>query len=765
MIHVERGRAPAALKVTSVKAESLRAHKFYEQPAAARAQQRYSPKLLPSKLTGLKEALAKVFHDKCAYCESSVSHVQPYSIEHFRPKSGAVGLDGSFSPDHYWWLSFEWANLLTACIDCNRTKANRFPTKNARARVLAVGQELEEEGALLLDPSAEGVYPERVLIFDGEGKVASEDERGRTTVEVIGLNRNGLVMARKKALSKFRGLFKRLADLADLSGKRVGTRGRLEKDDVSRLFDADLAALRAELFDPSSEFLAMKRQFAQQWASDLTRKWPDRANALQPIVHFRTALTELSAAAAPAGRREAAKKAVEKFVDERRRREGFSVESESPQQKEEYYLKQRLIERIVIHNFKAIHDLELAFPPIPPEEKGSWVLLLGENATGKTSVLQAVALALMGDKVRKRLPLKPADFLRRGCRSGYVKVFLTNTADPVELHFRKGVTEFEVRPRGHARAKLLSTAYGATRLLPHYHGRRRSASKASRPYNLFDPFTPLIDADQWLDGLSDRASGQTKVSSFELIARDIKALLLLRGRDDLYKGIGGKVKVRLFGQEVEIEELSEGYRSVVVLATDIMSVMHFRWASMEVAEGVVLIDEIDSHLHPRWKMMLVKRFRKVFPHVQFLVTSHDPLSLRGLHKGEVVVMRRDRRHRPFALKELPAPDAMRVEQILASEFFGLNSTVDPDVEEKFDEYYELLALDRRTKNQSERLRELKSELRGLRQMGDSRREQLMLEAADEFLSKQSKGIGDADGNRLRASTRKKIAAIWTRRTK
>lgn len=764
MIHVKRGRAPAALRTNLVRAERLRSRKFYARPAAARAQQRYKPGLLPSKLAGLKEALAKVFHDKCAYCESSVSHVQPYAIEHFRPKSGAVGLDGSFSPDHYWWLTFEWHNLLTACIDCNRTKANRFPTKNARARILAARRELEKEGALLLDPSDAGTYPERILIFDGEGRVASEDERGRTTIEVMGLNRNGLVMARMRALTKLHVVFRRLTELSHLLGKsRDG--GRLAQGDVSRLFEADLTGLKAELLDPSSEFLAMKRQFAQQWAVDLARRSPRLAGALRPITAFRTGLTELGGPVLPAGRKRAAKKTVEKFEDEQRRRESFSVESESVRQKEEYYLKQRLIERIVIRNFKAIHNLELVFPPVPPQEHVSWLMLLGENATGKTSVLQAVSLALMGDSVRKQLPLRAGDFVRRGCQSGHVKVFLTNTPEPVELHFRRGARGFEALPRGHAKAKVLSTAYGATRLLPRPNARAPKASRASRPYNLFDPFTPLIDARRWLHGLSDKPTGRTAVSPFELIARDIKALLLLKGGDNLYKGSGGEINVRLFGQEVELEDLSEGYRSVVVLAADIMSVMHFRWESMEVAEGIVIIDEIDSHLHPRWKMMLVKRLRKVFPHVQFLVTSHDPLSLRGLHRGEVVVMRRDSRHRPFALKDLPAPDAMSVEQILASEFFGLSSTVDPEVEEKFDEYYELLALDKRTKAQSDRLAELKAELRDLRQLGDTRRERLMLEAADEFLSKQAKGVDEGEGGRLRASTRKKIAAIWARRVR
>jgi energy-coupling factor transporter ATP-binding protein EcfA2 len=400
---------------------------------------------------------------------------------------------------------------------------------------------------------------------------------------------------------------------------------------------------------------------------------------------------------------------------------------------------------------------------VPPQESAAWLLLLGENATGKTSILQAVALALMGDKARKRLPVKPKDFVRRGCQTGYVKISLTNSQQPVELHFSKRSVDFKVIPRDLLGPKVLVTAYGATRLLPQNGGRKQRVYRAAKPYNLFDPFTPLIDADRWLSNLSDEVTDEKKISSFQLIARDIKALLLLKRKDRLRKDKDGMIKVKLFGEEVGIQELSEGYRSVVALATDIMSVMHFRWESMEVAEGIVLIDEIDSHLHPRWKMMLVKRLRKVFPHVQFLVTSHDPLSLRGLHQGEVAVMQRDQKHRPIARRDLPAPDAMRVEQILTSEFFGLSSTIDPEMEEKFDEYYELLAVDKRTKTQAERLNDLKLELKGLRQLGDTRRERLMIEAADEFLAKQAQGIDAIDRSQLKASTRKKIAKIWISR--
>jgi predicted ATP-binding protein involved in virulence len=182
---------------------------------------------------------------------------------------------------------------------------------------------------------------------------------------------------------------------------------------------------------------------------------------------------------------------------------------------------------------------------------------------------------------------------------------------------------------------------------------------------------------------------------------------------------------------------------------------------MEAAEGIVLVDEIDAHLHPRWKMQIVSRLRQAFPRLQFLVTSHDPLCLRGLHAGEVVVMKRDQNGKPFAIADdLPAPDSLRVDQILTSEFFGLNSTVEPDIDEAFDQYYKLLAVRNPTANQQEEIAKLKSQLNVSQQLGTTRRERVMLEAVDTFLAEHD-AIPDQDRRAtLKRETRQKIVDLW-----
>ena len=114
-----------------------------------------------------------------------------------------------------------------------------------------------------------------------------------------------------------------------------------------------------------------------------------------------------------------------------------------------------------------------------------------------------------------------------------------------------------------------------------------------------------------------------------------------------------------FGLRVPLEDLSDGYQSVVALATDLMLSLLARWPSVDVAEGTVLIDELGAHLHPRWRMRIVTSLRQVFPRVQFLSSTHDPLCLRGLGDGEVVVVKRDEAgeivaaHRPPVRRRAP----------------------------------------------------------------------------------------------------------------
>ena len=201
---------------------------------------------------------------------------------------------------------------------------------------------------------------------------------------------------------------------------------------------------------------------------------------------------------------------------------------------------------------------------------------------------------------------------------------------------------------------------------------------------------------------------------------------------------------------------------MLALAVDIIAVMFTRWPALEAAEGIVLVDELGAHLHPRWRMRIVTSLREVFPRVQFLVSTHDPLCLSGLKNGEVVVMQRDARGASRALVDVPPVEGLRVDQLLTSEFFGLYSTIDPSLDRLFDEFYFLKAKPKRTKTDDERLAELEKVLDGKQQLGVTRRDRIVLAAADDYLAKERRTVDPGERLALKDETKDKIVAVWER---
>ena len=105
----------------------------------------------------VKEALRTAQHDKCAFCESKVSHVSPGDVEHFRPKAGYRQLRrGPLQRPGYYWLAYAWENLLFVCELCNqREKGSWFPLEKGSKRARSPKHRLANERALFVDPSRE----------------------------------------------------------------------------------------------------------------------------------------------------------------------------------------------------------------------------------------------------------------------------------------------------------------------------------------------------------------------------------------------------------------------------------------------------------------------------------------------------------------------------------------------------------------------------------------------------------------------------------
>ena len=158
------------------------------------------------------------FYGKCVYCESDVLVNQPGDIEHWRPKNRvtdetgrAIEIeveDGTTVPHPgYYWLAYEWRNLLFACADCNRPstaktpgrrigKWDQFPVRGFRATKM--GEE-SLESPILLNPVQED--PAAHLKVDDIGVMIAKTDRGQECIDIFGLNaREALLDARRECI-------------------------------------------------------------------------------------------------------------------------------------------------------------------------------------------------------------------------------------------------------------------------------------------------------------------------------------------------------------------------------------------------------------------------------------------------------------------------------------------------------------------------------------------------------------------------------------
>jgi energy-coupling factor transporter ATP-binding protein EcfA2 len=352
-------------------------------------------------------------------------------------------------------------------------------------------------------------------------------------------------------------------------------------------------------------------------------------------------------------------------------------------------LSRARLQSVTVTNFRAIRDTTVAFPE-PRSEEEPWLLLLGENGVGKSTLLKAVALTLLDDATRRRLVPDASTCVRRGTRRGRVRLEFTDGA-VVEMRFRQDSREFEMDG---TTPELVVLGYGPTRLPP-------PADYVPPPFarvdvdNLFDPFSPLSDAEKWL---ADAHVVPTR--QFNLHATDLKKLLPMTDEDRLSRR-SGRLYATSNGTSVSLAEMSDGFRSVIAVAADITMQLASAWESLASAEGLLLLDEIEVHLHPQWRWSIVSMLRSVFPRLRVIATTHDPLCLQQTKKGEVMLLRRDRVEGVRALP-LDVPPGLHADQLLTGDWFGLTTTTDADTARLLEDHGKLLVQPQTAKVRAER---------------------------------------------------------------
>jgi uncharacterized protein (TIGR02646 family) len=196
----------------------------------------------------VKAALIQAQHGKCAFCERYVG--EDGDVEHFRPKAGCCqGKRTTMQRPGYYWLAYDWDNLLLACSACNsRNKRNLFPLADDTTRARCHTDDLTRESPLFINPAEED--PEALIGWRKEvAYPIKNDKRAKQTIEELGLNRPALIHSRRKA---FEEIAKALPDIAAIAKAYPNEKG------AQRMAER-LHALISKHCKDEEEFAAMFR--------------------------------------------------------------------------------------------------------------------------------------------------------------------------------------------------------------------------------------------------------------------------------------------------------------------------------------------------------------------------------------------------------------------------------------------------------------------------------------------------------------------------
>ena len=339
------------------------------------------------------------------------------------------------------------------------------------------------------------------------------------------------------------------------------------------------------------------------------------------------------------------------------------------------------IDRLLLENFKGFEKRELSFHP-------QFNLVVGENGTGKTSVLEALAVAMgswfLGLRGYDSRNIRPEDVLRRGFMAESALTWETQFPCAVEaqgtlreepLRWRRTLNssngrttsvearrikalaeqmDREVREGKPVLLPLLSY-YGTGRLwnVPREQAQVRETkklaplqglSRLSGYCNSVDPRLSVAEMVAWVARQAWLTFQQGKETAAYRAVRGALVRHVLDAQDVFFDAKIGEIVVDFGkGGQHPFNDLSDGQRCMLALVGDLARKAatlnpHLDGDILTLTPGLVLIDELDLHLHPKWQRHVIEDLRTTFPRIQFICTTHSPFLIQSLRSGEELVM-------------------------------------------------------------------------------------------------------------------------------
>ena len=380
------------------------------------------------------------------------------------------------------------------------------------------------------------------------------------------------------------------------------------------------------------------------------------------------------------------------------------------------------ISRVVLQGIKGFQATELSFEGA--DGLPGWAVITGDNSAGKTALLRSIALALLGPDQLRTLAPDLRGWVTHGMSVGSISVEVRPNHD-VDRTFKGGYpvqgtfwAEIEIveesgawraQPTDVFRNKRVSAVNGPWQettsgwfMLGYGPFRRLTGSspdaqrlmvlpgRIPRFATLFKEDATLAEGEEWLKQLQYR-SLESKAEERETLNTflDFAGDAFLRQSVRIERVDSDGVWLRdIAGQVIPLADMSEGYRSTLAMLIDIFRHMAAAYGLKGLVEktngqkqvvrpGVVLIDEIDAHLHPQWQREIGFWLKNHFPNVQFIVTTHSPIVCQAADGGRIYHIPTDRGE--IGAFRLSTEDFRRVvagrpDEILVSPAFGLDHT-------------------------------------------------------------------------------------------
>jgi predicted ATP-binding protein involved in virulence len=339
------------------------------------------------------------------------------------------------------------------------------------------------------------------------------------------------------------------------------------------------------------------------------------------------------------------------------------------------------VRKIELNQIKCIEQLSIDLGT--DEERYKWVTLLGDNGTGKTTILQALALTLSVDSPIGLMEFEQCLELKQDYASiphfpvqTYVQLdaldqasvkpdkdnSIQSTLQQTAPNRVLQVIEFQKKFTGvkfsryafsfsafnpfERKNSFFAAGYGVFR---HISKKKTLAipqliapNKRNNFLTLFEESEPLEGFHQWITNLifkqNNPAEGLSNQEKKHYILA-LEALNNLLPQGNEFHSVDSKgVWYTINDHKVSASALSDGYRSIIALISDLIwRLMHCYPNSDNplLETGVVLIDELAIHLHPKWQRQITSNLQDTFPNLQFIVTTHSPLIAAGAGKDAV----------------------------------------------------------------------------------------------------------------------------------